>query len=25
MNTRQWIGIAISTVGVIMSQYTKSK
>ena len=25
LNTRQWIGIAISTVGVIMSQYTKSK
>lgn len=25
MNTRQWIGIAISTVGVIMSQYTKNK
>jgi drug/metabolite transporter (DMT)-like permease len=25
MNTRQWIGIAISTIGVIMSQYTKNK
>ena len=25
MNTRQWIGLAISTVGVIMSQYTKNK
>ena len=25
MNTRQWIGIAISTVGVIMSQYTNKK
>ena len=25
MNSRQWIGIAISTFGVILSQYTKTK
>ena len=25
MNTRQWIGIAISTVGVILSQYSSKK
>ena len=25
MNSRQWIGIAISTVGVILSQYTNKK
>ena len=25
LNTRQWIGIAISTVGVVLSQYTKRK
>lgn len=25
LNSRQWIGIAISTVGVILSQYTKTK
>ena len=25
MNSRQWIGIAISTVGVILSQYTNNK
>jgi drug/metabolite transporter (DMT)-like permease len=24
LNTRQWIGIAISAVGVILSQYTKT-
>ncbi|MBO5420042.1 MAG: EamA family transporter [Bacteroidales bacterium] len=25
LNSRQWIGIAISTLGVILSQYTKTK
>lgn len=25
MNTRQWIGIAISTVGVVLSQYSSNK
>ena len=25
MNSRQWIGIAVSTVGVILSQYTNKK
>ena len=25
MNSRQWIGIAVSTVGVILSQYTNNK
>jgi drug/metabolite transporter (DMT)-like permease len=25
LNTRQWIGIVISAVGVIMSQYTNKK